>query len=123
MTMQTPELPPLPPLGQGPPAPTPPPDIPPEVIAWLQSVPPEGVVAIVLAMVAVGGSLLFLMVRAIARRIEGGGGIRALREEVEILRQRVGDLESGQVHLTELEERVEFNERLLAQQRAAVRHD
>lgn len=98
------------------PAPLPPPDIPPEVVAWLQRIPPELAVLIPLAAILVGGGLLFLVVRAVARRIEGGAGIRALREEVEVLRERVAELESAPLHLAELEERIEFNERMLVQQ-------
>lgn len=97
------------------PAPLPPPDIPPEVVAWLQRIPPELAVVIPLAVLLIGGSLLFLVVRAIARRIEGGGG-QALRQELEELRQRIAELESGQHRLAEMEERIEFNERMLVQQ-------
>lgn len=98
------------------PAPQAPPDIPPEVVAWLERIPPELAVLIPLAALLIGGGLLFLLVRAVARRIEGGVGIRALREEVEVLRERVAELESGPLRLAELEERLEFNERMLVQQ-------
>jgi hypothetical protein len=98
------------------PAPLPPPDIPPEVLAWLQRVPPELAILIPLAAVVIGGGLLFVLVRAIARRIEGGGG-RAVREELEVLRQRLAELEEGQVRFAELEERIDFQERMLAQER------
>ncbi len=98
------------------PAPLPPPDIPPEVIAWLQRVPPELAVLIPLTALLIGGGLLFLVVRAVARRVEGGAGIRALRDEVEVLRERVAELESAPLRIADLEDRLEFSERLLAQQ-------
>jgi len=98
------------------PAPLPPPDIPPEVLAWLQRVPPELAVLVPLAAVLVGGGLLFVLVRAIARRIEGGGG-RAIREELDGLRQRVAELEEAHLRTGELEDRLDFHERMLAQER------
>lgn len=102
----------LEPVGQ---APVPPPDIPPEVLAWLQTVPPKFVLMIVMAVVIVGGMVLLTLVKAIARRLEGGAGIRELRAEVELLRQRVAEMEDGQARLAELEERLDFSERVLAQ--------
>jgi hypothetical protein len=42
-------------------------------------------------------------------------------ERVEDLERRVGELEAGQQRLAELEERVDFAERLLAKQRDAER--
>lgn len=103
------DLPPLPPLPQ---APVPPSDIPPEVLAWLQSVPPELFLILGMSVLAIGGSLLFLLVRAIARRIEGKGG-KALLAEVAALHERVAELEAGQARIAELEERLDFSERML----------
>ena len=105
-------LPPLEPVGQ---APTPPPDIPPEVLAWLQSVPPELVLVLILAVLAVGGSLLFLLVRGMARRLEGGANIKELRVEVEAMRQRLAEIEDTNPRVADLEERLDFSERILAQ--------
>jgi hypothetical protein len=43
---------------------------------------------------------------------------------VEALRQRVAEMDDSQVRLAELEDRVDFSERLLAQQApAAIRED
>jgi hypothetical protein len=56
--------------------------------------------------------------RALARRIEGAGA--QSREELEELQARVAELEAREAELAELRERVEFAERLLAQQRAAL---
>ncbi len=112
-------LPPLPLLAQVAPLPplpqTPPPDIPPEVLAWLQTVPPELVLIPVLAVLAIGGSLIFLLVRAIARRIEGKGG-KAIQAELAALHERITELEGGQQRIAELEERLEFSERMLVQE-------
>lgn len=111
--VEVPPVPPLPPVGQ---APTPPPDIPPEVFALLASIPPQVFVLVILGVLAIGGSVIFLLVRAIARRLEGGANIRELRAEVERLRERVAEVDSAHIRLAELEERLEFSERLLAQQ-------
>lgn len=113
-----------PPVAPQAPTPLPPPDIPPEVVAWLQQIPPELAVLVPLVAMTIAGGLLYIVVRAISRRIEGGVGIRALREEVEALRQRVAEMDDSQVRLAELEDRVDFSERLLAQQApAAIRED
>lgn len=95
--------------------PLPPPDIPPEVLAWLQSVPPQLVLIVILAVLAIGGSLLFVLVRGIARRLEGGANIRELRAEVEAMQQRLAELEGGGARMADLEERLDFSERILAQ--------
>ncbi|HUG28223.1 MAG TPA: hypothetical protein VMK53_07990 [Gemmatimonadales bacterium] len=110
--IEVPPAPPLPPVGQ---APVPPPDIPPEVLAWLQSVPPQLVLIVILTVLAIGGSLLFLLVRGIARRLEGGANIKELRAEVEAMRQRLAEMDDGGGRIADLEERLDFNERILAQ--------
>lgn len=107
-----PTVPPLEPVGQ---APAPPPDIPPELLAWLQSMPPEMILVPILAVLAIGGSLLFLLVRGIARRLEGGANIKELRAEVEAMRQRLAEMEDGGARIADLEERLDFSERILAQ--------
>jgi hypothetical protein len=56
-------------------------------------------------------------VRALARRIEGKGGNEDLRVEIDTLHQRVADLEAVEQRLHELENRIEFSERLLTQHR------
>jgi len=76
--------------------------------------------AAVLITIAVMGTLLLLvwpLIRAFARRLEGGAASNELQAEVETLRSRVQQLEEGQGRLTELEERLDFAERLLAQSR------
>lgn len=57
--------------------------------------------------------------RALARRLEGQSGEAALRDEVELLHQRVAELEQAQARLGDLEERMDFSERLLARAQPA----
>jgi hypothetical protein len=116
MLLQVPPVPPLPPL---PPMPSPEiiftqgPGMPPP---WV--VLPAPVIALsVLAMCAAASFILYPLFRAIGRRIEGRVSDPALQREVEDLRERVRDLEAGQSRYTELEERLDFAERLLAQRR------
>jgi tetrahydromethanopterin S-methyltransferase subunit G len=82
---------------------------------------------------ALVGSLFFLSIAAViilrgplgkawARRIEGPGAAGAVAPaELEELRSRLDDMEQqvGRVH--ELEERLDFTERMLAQQREQAR--
>jgi Tfp pilus assembly protein PilO len=95
-----------------------PPDLPP----WV-TLPPE-VVAIVAVAVVVGTVLLIApLVRAFARRIEGSGS-KAIRAELEETRRRLDAMEqqaltSGEVEasfhrLEEVEERLDFMERVLS---------
>jgi hypothetical protein len=60
--------------------------------------------------------------RAIWVRPAGGaaGEVERLREELDILSARMEELEGTERRLVELEERLEFTERLLAQHRAAA---
>jgi Tfp pilus assembly protein PilO len=105
-----------------PPTPPTPPDISRIVITdgtpWA-TLPPQFILLIVVAAIALAGVVLWPLMRAIARRIEGGAGPDGrVQAELEQLRTRVGTLEAQQVHLAELEERLDFAERLLTQQRA-----
>jgi hypothetical protein len=63
------------------------------------------------------------LVKAIARRIEGKhlAPDPGLLAELEDLRSRMGELEQNQARVHELEERIDFTERLLAQQREQAR--
>jgi len=67
----------------------------------------------------VGGPLLAVMiVPALARRLLGKTGAgETSRAELDDLRERVGELDEMSRRIAELEERVDFAERLLAQQR------
>lgn len=98
---------------QAPEIPTAPPSLPP----WV-TLPPGVTVIIVLAVVAGFVAVFWPLMRAFARRIEGKGRTDpALLDEVEHLRSRLSDVEGLQGRVAELEERVDFAERLLAQKR------
>ena len=95
-----------------------PPNIPmdPNLIASRLDSP--AVVMIVLLVMTACTIVLWPLVRALARRLEGRGGQDvALRGEVEHLRQRLGEVDQLQVRIAELEERLDFTERMLAQSR------
>jgi len=99
---------------------TPVPDIPlpPVVIQqppW-ETLPPQVFLLMVLAIVAGTTIIFWPLMRAIARRIEGRGReSTALREEIEQLRARLAEVDAVQGRLGELEERLDFAERMLAQ--------
>jgi hypothetical protein len=93
------------------PTPAPPPPLP-EVITIQGGAPPDWV--FVLLTFAVGAVLLWPLIRAIARRIEGRTDA-GLQRQVEELEQRVSDLAQREYRMAELEERLDFAERLLAQ--------
>jgi Tfp pilus assembly protein PilN len=95
-----------------------PPSIPidPNMIATRLDSP--AVVMVVLLVMTAGTIVLWPLVRALARRLEGRGGQdTALRGEVEHLQQRLGEVDQLQVRIAELEERLDFTERMLAQSR------
>ena len=100
------------------PAPMPPPN--PDVFVgayppapW-ETLPPPVVMLIFFAMLAAGVAVLFPIVRAIARRLEGKHADPALRSELDELRTRLYELEAQQGRVAEIEERLDFAERLLA---------
>jgi flagellar biosynthesis/type III secretory pathway M-ring protein FliF/YscJ len=65
--------------------------------------------------------VLWPLMAALARRIDRRDGEPALRGEVNDLRARLTELEAAQGRVADLEERLDFAERLLAQQREAAR--
>jgi Tfp pilus assembly protein PilO len=77
-------------------------------------------VAMVIAILATTLLIAWPLVRALARRLEGGA-TKELLAELDGLRGRVQQLEEGQARLGELEERVDFAERMLAQSRETDR--
>jgi len=62
-------------------------------------------------------ALIWPLIKAIARRIEGGAAGAEVQAELEGLRERVRQLEEMQPRMLELEERVDFTERIVAQGR------
>ncbi len=99
---------------QGPPElpyiPTPPP--------WI-TLPPWVTALIALGFFAACAFVLYPLMRAIGRRLEGKPASQApaLREEIDRLTARLGEIDALQHHVAELEERVDFAERMLAQRR------
>jgi hypothetical protein len=77
---------------------------------------PPTVLLIVIAALTAVTIILWPIMRAFGRRLEGKGNPDpALRAEVEHLHTRLAEMDSLQSRLVELEERVDFTERLLAQ--------
>lgn len=70
-------------------------------------------VALLLVLGAIVVVVLWPLIRAWARRIEQGGVAAETEAELETLRERVRVLEEMQPRMTELEDRVEFAERVL----------
>lgn len=111
-----PEIPPIPPIPDIPPIP-PIPDFQGPMVFTPEVIPPW-VPFIAIAGIIMVGIVLFPIVRALARRIEGKGAHDAeLRQEIDSLHQRVSELEAVEQRMMELENRVEFSERLLTQAR------
>jgi hypothetical protein len=73
---------------------------------------------VIFAIIAGSVIVLWPLVRAISRRIEGRTEDVELRREIEELRMRVREIEGEQTRFAELEERLDFAERLLAQGRS-----
>jgi len=102
---------------QGVPVPPTPPTPPfdPNLIFLNEGGPPV-VLLIVIAALAATVIILWPIMRAFGRRLEGkGGGDPALRAEVEQLQMRLAEMDTLHARVAELEERVDFTERLLAQ--------
>jgi hypothetical protein len=83
--------------------------------AWIETVATLGL------MVFIGAVLLYPLVRAWARRLERGTVTDELMDELVHLRERVSELEGQGVRVAELEERVDFAERLLTEARETAR--
>lgn len=117
-TLPVPPVPPTPPVGEPVIVQTlPPPSIPP----WV-TLPPAVTLLIALGFFAACSLVLFPLARALARRLEGRPAAdQGLKAELEQLRHRLEDVESSQHRLLELEERVDFAERLLTQRRESER--
>jgi len=108
VTVQVPEIPPIPPIP-------PIPEI--QVLPPWMVMPPQVLAIIAIAAVAGIALVLYPIARALARRLEGRGVSQDLLQQVDELRERVRDLEASQHRVAELEERLDFTERLLAQRR------
>jgi hypothetical protein len=99
-------------LPQGPPEiPAPPFD--PNLLFLSNSAAPVFVTIVALSLLA-ATIILWPIMRALGRRLEGRAGDPALRAEVEQLRDRLGEVDHLQQRVAELEERIDFTERMLA---------
>jgi hypothetical protein len=109
---QDPPMPPMPPMG---------PQFDPNLL-FLNDGGPPIVLLIVIAALTAMTIILWPIMRAFGRRLEGKGSPdSALQAEVEHLHTRLADMDALQARLVELEERVDFTERLLAQAQQQVR--
>ena len=75
------------------------------------------VVAVAAVGIPVGAYAAITATRAIWVKGEPGKADPALRQDVEAVESRLAVLEANRVRLAELEERLDFTERLLARQR------
>ncbi len=105
------------PIQAAPPAPPVPPPVPGSELSIGGSL--DGVAAVVLLLGAglLLAALLWPLIRAIARRIEGGAVGVEMQAELETLRERVRQLEEMAPRMAELEDRLDFTERVVAQAR------
>lgn len=102
--------------------PTPPvPPFDPNLIFMNDGGPPT-ILLIVIAALTATVLILWPIMRAFGRRLEGKGGTdSALRADVEHLHAQLGEIETLHARVAELEERVDFAERLLAQAQQQAR--
>jgi Tfp pilus assembly protein PilO len=95
-----------------PPVPPTPPPFDPNLVFQSGGIDAGVVTIVVFALIAMT-IILWPVMRALARRLEGRSADPALRDEVDRLQQRLEELETLQSRLAELEERVDFTERIL----------
>jgi len=96
------------------------PPMPPDFPVIVGSGPPDWLAPVMVVALLVFGIVLYPLVRALARRLEGRGQDPALRGEIDLLHARLGDVEQLEQRVAELENRLEFSERLLTRQRDAA---
>ena len=100
------------------PAPPLPPPVPGSEMSVTGSLDGFAAVAMLLSVGVLVAVLLWPLIKAVARRIESGGGAGAeLQGELETLRDRVRQLEEMAPRMAELEERLDFTERVVTQGR------
>ena len=95
--------------------PPPPPSIPFDPNLFLMNADAPALVMMVVVVMAAFTIVLWPLARALARRLEGRGTVdaAALRAEVEQLQHRLTEVDTLQGRVAELEERLDFTERLL----------
>ena len=107
---------------QVPAPPTPPvPPFDPNLIFMNDGGPPTVVLIVIAALTAIT-IILWPIMRAFARRLEGRGNVDpVLRAEVEQLHASLAEVDALRQEVAELHERVDFAERLLAQGQQSAR--
>ncbi|MEO8636397.1 MAG: hypothetical protein ABI587_14075 [Gemmatimonadales bacterium] len=75
------------------------------------------IAGMILAVMTLLGKVIIPIAQAYARRLDGGARPAQPVAEVAELEARVRELEARESRLAELEERMDFSERMLAQQR------
>lgn len=104
-------------LIQGP-VPPEPPSIPFDPNMFVSSMDGPAIVMITLLVMTACTIILWPLMRALGRRLEGRGSVdAALRSEMEQMQHRLADVDTLQMRVGELEERLDFAERLLAKAR------
>jgi hypothetical protein len=102
-----------------PPAPPVPPPIGPQFdpnLIFLNDGGPPIILFIVIAALTATVIILWPIMRAFGRRLEGRGGQdAALKADIDHLHARLGEVDALQSRVLDLEERLDFAERLLAQ--------
>ncbi len=78
---------------------------------------------VLLAVVCAGtiGYAAFMLVTSLGRRLKRNDNPALPAEELEAIRERLAEADQLEARVTELEERMDFTERMLAQQRDAER--
>jgi uncharacterized SAM-binding protein YcdF (DUF218 family) len=98
-----------------PPIPPSVPSIPVDPNLLLSRLSTGGIVMVVLLVMAALTIVFWPIARALARRLEGRPGLTpALQQDLEEMHHRLGEVDGLQQRVSELEERLDFAERLLA---------
>lgn len=85
-------------------------------LIFMQDGGPPIILLIVIAALTATVIILWPIMRAFGRRLEGrGSNDSALKADIDHLHARLGEVDALQSRVMELEERVDFAERLLAQ--------
>jgi hypothetical protein len=104
-------------LLQGIPAPPIPPQAPGSEMSISGSLEDMAAVVFLLGVGLILAGLIWPLIKAFAKRIEAGAAGAEVQAELDGLRERVRHLEEMQPRMLELEERVDFTERIVAKGR------
>lgn len=98
-----------------PPVPPPVPSIPVDPNLFLTRMNPASIVMIVLLVTVAVTIVCWPLARALARRLEGRSGLTPpIQGDLDQIHHRLAEVDTLQQRVTELEERLDFAERLLA---------